>query len=269
MREQSGGSFPVQSARIGSNELGPATIVVDDETVTILAASALERPIRARVANVETLRISGDELTMETRRGSSVAIRGASVARVRAAILASCRALPEVTRALRALGSRRGHRSQRATAGDEQHRFFAPLLLARRTASGALTPNDTIAAFDASQLTIAFEMVAQRFAEQRFAANPPARRALEAELVDLTEPLRDALGALAAAAADASADVDDLSRWRAWAARLRATFEVADRVWIALDVALDDHPPSIDDAASQSRPRARAPTPPRPFRRRS
>jgi hypothetical protein len=34
-------------------------------------------------------------------------------------------------------------------------------------------------------------------------------------------------------------DDDDLRLWRAWSAQLSATFETADRVWLALDAALD------------------------------
>jgi hypothetical protein len=33
--------------------------------------------------------------------------------------------------------------------------------------------------------------------------------------------------------------VDDLKLWRLWAAQVRMTFEVADRVWMLLDAALD------------------------------
>ena len=35
---------------------------------------------------------------------------------------------------------------------------------------------------------------------------------------------------------------DDLRLWRAWAGQLSATFEIADRVWLSLDVALDSSP---------------------------
>ena len=36
-----------------------------------------------------------------------------------------------------------------------------------------------------------------------------------------------------------TADVDDLTRWRAWAAQLTSTFETADRVWLSIDQTLD------------------------------
>ena len=79
-------------------------------------------------------------------------------------------------------------------------------------------------------------------------ASPPAavaavrlavRRALEAELSDLAEPLMDALQALGDAGVSAGASLDDLRLWRMWAMQLRTAFEVADRVWPQLDVALD------------------------------
>jgi hypothetical protein len=44
------------------------------------------------------------------------------------------------------------------------------------------------------------------------------------------------------AARDASASSDDLKLWRAWARQLASTFEIADRVWLSLDTALDASP---------------------------
>jgi len=44
------------------------------------------------------------------------------------------------------------------------------------------------------------------------------------------------------AAREALASADDLRLWRAWARQLAATFDTADRVWLALDMALDARP---------------------------
>ena len=52
-------------------------------------------------------------------------------------LLAACRALPEVTRALRALGSRRGAGGTRRNPGDREGRFFAPFISARRASMDA------------------------------------------------------------------------------------------------------------------------------------
>jgi hypothetical protein len=150
--------------------------------------------------------------------------------------------LPELTRTLRAFGSRRGQRGPRTTAARDQQRFFAPLIDARKAALAATAPGATILAFDAQRLTTAITDALHGLVGERFAEPGPEQRALEAELLDLSEPLADALTALGEAAASAAADIDDLRRWRAWAAQLRATFEIADRVWMTLDASLDHLP---------------------------
>ena len=67
----------------------------------------------------------------------------------------------------------------------------------------------------------------------------PAQRALEAELVDATEPLFEALRSLSASATAAIGDIDDMRLWRTWSRQLSDTFETADRVWVMIDEVLD------------------------------
>ena len=98
-----------------------------------------------------------------------------------------------------------------------------------------------MAAFDANELTTAFDTALRELAAQRYGENAPARRALEAELIDIAEPLHAALVHLREIAAKAAAS-DDLRVWRAWTRQLSATFEAADRVWISMDAALDSNP---------------------------
>ncbi|MGH7620319.1 MAG: hypothetical protein ACREPM_24145, partial [Gemmatimonadaceae bacterium] len=124
----------------------------------------------------------------------------------------------------------------------DQHRFFAPLLDARRLAGAAATPVAAIAAFDGGALSQAFIAALREFVADRHAEEGPAQRALEAELDDITEPLMLAIQALATCGNEARSSVDDLKLWRTWATQLRSTFEVADRVWLSLDAALDAVP---------------------------
>lgn len=184
---------------------------------------------------------AGDEVQITLRDGTRIALASAGSRQLRDDLFAQCRAIPELTRALRTLGSRRGQ-STRASSPAEQQRFFAPLLLARKTAIAAATPTAVLAAFDAATLSTLYNQTLREFAKERFAEAGPARRALDAELSDLAEPLMDALNELGDAATSASASIDDLRLWRAWAGQLRATFEAADRVWPTLDVALDPGP---------------------------
>src|SRR6185436_14529558 len=158
-------------------------------------------------------------------------------------------------RALRAFGSRRGHRSTRATATSDQQRFFAPLLAARRNAGVAIEPTVVVEAFSAASLAEALGTALRELALERHGENGPARRALEAELEELVEPLFAALKVLGDAGVRAAESPDDLRLWRSWAGQLRLTFEAADRAWMALDAALDVVP-----LPAPAKPRSRPPS---------
>jgi hypothetical protein len=146
--------------------------------------------------------------------------------------------LPELTLALRTLGSRRRRRGE----GNEQERFFAPLLEARRAAARAADIEAAVTAFDPDRLKAAFEKTVRAMAAASApSGRPPARRALEARLQEHLEPLRRALAALGEAA-DALLIADDEVRpdaWRRWADELRTVFAAADRCWPHVDATLD------------------------------
>jgi len=146
--------------------------------------------------------------------------------------------LPEFTRALRALGSRRGRRGTRGAGAEEQALFFAPLVGARSRAAEAVDEGGIVAAFGPTPLAAAFRGTLEGFARERYPAYAPARRALEAELLDVAEPLFDALEALRAVPSRDAATVggETLSVWLAEVQRL---FECADRVWVLLDDVLE------------------------------
>ena len=256
MRESGGsgsgprGPFRISGADLGASALGSTTVTFDEETLTIVASSADERSLRVRLSTIDSVHVVEKVLTMQLRDGTEVRLHGERLGELRTTVLDHCRMVPEVTRALRAFGSRRGQRTTRPTGSEEQHRFFTPLLVARRAASVAMTPPEVIAAFDADALSRAIGAALERFAEERFAASPPARRALTAELSDVAEPLQNSLDDLRLAAREALAEPENLRAWRAWARAVRATFELADRVWLSLDTALEAAhkrlPPSPD-----------------------
>jgi hypothetical protein len=252
--------FLLHSAHVGKIELGSTTVTLDDETITIIASAGDERSARVRLATIDSVHVTSRVLTIELRDGTHLRLFGDRLVELRATLLESCRTVPELTRALRAFGSRRGQRSARATGAEEQHRFFTPLLIARRAASVAITPADVISAFDADALSHGFNAAIDRFAEERFRESPPARRALTAELSDLAEPLLASLDALRVAAKDAIGDLDNLRRWREWAGALRGTFETADRVWLGLDAALDAVQGRLPPAAGAGRGSSRTPS---------
>jgi hypothetical protein len=246
MTDRPGIPFTVSSARVGRMNMGPGSVSIEDEAIVIVLHSASDdRPFRIALSVVESVVIDGAEVAVAIDDGTRLALMadGANgVEELCDEIIVRCRTIPEMTRALRAFGSRRGHRSARESGPSEQQRFFAPLLHARRVAVASREPTAAIRAFDSETLGRAIAAALESFAVERHGENGPARRALEAELVDLTEPLRDELNALGHAAEDARARVDDLRRWRAWSDQLRRTFEVADRVWMLVDGALDSIP---------------------------
>ncbi|HEY4216371.1 MAG TPA: hypothetical protein VGM67_04500 [Gemmatimonadaceae bacterium] len=235
--------FTLTSTRIGRTNLGSGLIAVDEDAIVVMIhTSAEDRSIRVPCGAIDEIVLENGEVALRLRDGMRLSLGGEDAPGLRLELVNHCRALPEVTRALRAFGSRRGHASGRASAPDEQRRFFAPLLGARRDAVIAGEPERTLASFDAATLERLIGQTLHALATERYGDDAPARRALEAELVDLTEPLNNALHALGVAAENAHGSIDDLRLWRAWSAQLRATFETADRVWMSLDAALDATP---------------------------
>jgi hypothetical protein len=219
------GTIVVSAARVGRADLGEGTATVDDDVLTVIARpSGAERLLRIPISAIDALAIDGDEIVVLVRDGRQVAMTSGDAAQLHREIVARCFVLPELTRTLRTFGSRRGQRGRRPGAAAEQQKFFAPLVDARRVASKSPSSADTIAAFESVALTHALDEALRRFASERFGQNGPARRALEAELVDSSEPLEQG---------------DEIRAWRLWALSLRNVFEAADRVWVALDAALD------------------------------
>ena len=150
--------------------------------------------------------------------------------------------LPELTLSLRSFGSHRRNSQPHAPVSEEQERFFAPFLDARRQAAAATNASAVIEAFDATRLLASIDTALRSFAAIRRAARPAARRAFEAELLDIAEPLREALRQLNDRALEASESSTGRERWSAWLAQLRVTFRVADDSWPSLSAALDRVP---------------------------
>ena len=228
--------------RIGNTELGDSIVVIDEHAINVsIPETGNEQPMRVALSAIEAVTSTDEEVALLLRDGTKIAFVATAPPPLRDEILVRCRAVPELTSALRAFGSRRGHRSVRKSAAEDQQRFFAPLLDARRQAVAAKSSSAAMAAFDAAGLTTAFDTALRELAAQRYGDNAPARRALEAELVDLAEPLHAALDRLKESAAQAASS-EDLKVWRAWTRQLSATFAAADRVWISMDAALDANP---------------------------
>lgn len=227
------------AARAGGVDFGPVTLVLEDDALTVLPESPAANAIRITLAHVTAVNGASGTLDITLRDGRVASVACDDAESLRDELLARCRDLPELTRTLRAFGSRRRQHGSRDTAAAEQQQYFAPLLAARVEAIRAGNPTATVVAFDARRLGAELHRTLRTLVATRHSEPGAARRALEAELVDLSEPLDVALVALGEAARELQRDADDLRVWRTWSDRLVATFEIADRVWIALDAALD------------------------------
>jgi hypothetical protein len=240
VREQ-GGSFPLSTASLGGRKLGPATALVDEDVlrVLLLDAGSGEKAIQVRYDSIVGVGLSDGSVVVTCRDGRSLVAATNDAASFRQSVLAACRALPEVTRALRALGSRRGAGGTRRNPGDREARFFGPFISARRASMDAREAKAVIAAFDSRELTRSLTATITIFAREIAAGHPARERALEAELSDGIEGLAASLEALRELAAAAARDVDDLARWRTWAAGVQQVFEAADRAWVAIEPTME------------------------------
>ena len=227
---------------------GVASVAVDADGVVVTpldAAMQAAASVRIPFDGVDGVSHATDAagtLTIHLSGGEQLTGAGdPRVAQVADAILVRGRTMPELARAIRALGARRG--------GAAQDAFFQPLLEARRHAvAGGLAALD---AFDPAALRLAFEHRLVSLAAERAAERPPARRALEARLLDAAEPLFAALVPLAGAAdrVRTAPPAEALRHWRGWVQALRAVFDRADAAWAELQAALEHTPQSLPAAA--------------------
>jgi hypothetical protein len=169
-------------------------------------------------------------LVLHGTAGSLVLESEDGMERLWAGIVAGACKLPEFTRGLRVLGSRR------AGTHDAHHRFFAPLLHARRRLEEERDPDRQVEAFDAPTLRARLAATLAAIAAESWPDNPPERRSLEAEFEDLTGPLRTDLDALEAAAAGwrAAPESARFSAFRSWRDQVSRVFVDADSAWAAM-----------------------------------
>ena len=239
MAETIGAPLPVTiDGSIGGASIrGPATIVVHDDAV-VLRGEFGETIIAMSI--LEGMSYRDGRLTMYLRGGDVVEATGsARLAALAREIVVQVCTLPELTRPLRALGSRRGR------LGIDHDRFFAPLLTARRRGERASDRQGRLRAFEGASIRTALESAIADFAKARFPRRAPDRRALEAELQELAAPLMtslDALDVYAGRATEEDSEATTFVRWRSWCGAVQEVFERADRCWLAFGPVLGDAP---------------------------
>lgn len=172
-------------------------------------------------------------------RGEPVDVECARAEALDAALLAACSTMPELTRALRTLGSSRQHTRRAA-----QREFFAPLLDARRRAEESVGRAAMVRAFDPDRLNRALDGYLAQLAERSADARPAARRAFAAQAEEAMAPVRAAIEEVrrtARAAAEPPVD-GRLGAWRQWSGALEALFRAADHCWALLQPTVSPDP---------------------------
>jgi len=159
MTDGSRQSVPVRATRIGGAELRGGTIVLEEDAlIIVLPVNSEERPVRVPFATIDKIGVEAEDVVVALLDGTRIEVLAESAPdELCDHLLARCCALPEVTRALRAFGSRRRQRDRRGGGAVEQQRFFAPLVDARRIAAKATVPHDVVAAFDPAAIAKAFD----------------------------------------------------------------------------------------------------------------
>lgn len=206
---------------------GDAVITFERDAL-MLQTGRTRLPLELR--SLEGWVVGADELEIHMDGGDVVTIAAPDPRAVAHDLERWALRLPELTRSLRVLGSRRAAGGARRPEHDA---FFAPLLAARGEAERAATSDARHAALDSHSLRGAVERRLRDFAADRYPGDPPERRALEAELAECVAPLQASFAQLDAAQRRlaTSSDAERVLRWRAWSRALASLFESADRCW--------------------------------------
>ncbi len=183
------------------------------------------------VDDIEEVVQRGSRIEIALRRASPLILDCQRAEQLDAALMTACCTIPELTRALRSLGS-----SRLRAGGSAQREFFAPLLEARRRAEESVGRAGIVRAFDPERLNRALDGYLAHLTERRVDARAAARRAFGAQAEEVAGPLRKAIadvGRTAPAAASPPADAR-VASWRGWSQSLQALFAAADQCWSVL-----------------------------------
>ena len=203
-----------------------AEVELDGPTLVIFWSRAT--PWRLALEGIDGASIGDRQLTLYLASGDVLDLTGDDGLRVLGMqLMDRASVMPELTRGLRSLGSRRG------TPGTAHDAWFAPLLSARRAVEGVSDPLRQVELLDAPRLTETITRVISELAAIRAPTDAAMQRGIEAALEEDAEPLFAALQRLelAADALRGSAPDSRLADWRRWVEMLRGVFAAADESW--------------------------------------
>lgn len=229
----------VSSSLVGATP-GPARLTLEEDIILETRHAKVQLPVGAltgcRLSAENLVLVAGTRGSVELTSGASRALAAALAERV-------C-VLPELTLAMRSLGSRHG-----GPAVDHD-RFFGPLLRARAAAEKAGDVGARMRSFDAKALEVSLRATIEALAAERHVKSPPHRRAMEAQITEFAEPLVEALRALQAREPH---DRDAIASWCGWSAGVRAVFAESDRFWQRTRRFLDASPTPAGSRAIMDR----------------
>jgi hypothetical protein len=135
--------------------------------------------------------------------------------------------VPELARAHRMLGSRRGG------SQDAQAKFLAPLLQARKRVEDAKDLESRVAALEARALRERIDTALRAIAKDAHPASAPDRRGLEAELDEAMAAFFAGLMAMDSAAQTfrSAPEAIRFLAWRQWVEAVSSAFTLADTGW--------------------------------------
>lgn len=213
-----------------------ASLELDAHSLGIVWSQAT--PWRLALAGIDGINSTVGHLTLYLTSGDVLELSGDDTLRTfGSAIVERACVVPELTRGLRALGSRRG------VVGAAHDTWFSPFLAARRAIDGVSDPLRQVALLSAHQLRETMLTVIAELAAVRAPADVATRRAYEAVLEEAAEPMLEAIAKLsiAADALQGSATDTRLLDWRRWMDQLGAVFSAADDGWRSSAEVLGEH----------------------------
>jgi hypothetical protein len=221
----------------GAEVAGPGSIeLVADEIAVKVPSAAVD--LRVPFATLDGVKTAPHHIALYASSGDVLEVDGQGVGDLGDQVRSRVCTLPELTLALRGLGSARGF------PGPDHDRFYAPILAARRAAEHATDPAGRMAAMRAPALAAEVDRALHELAVARYPDAPADRRALETVLEDLSAPIRASLVQLESAARAVAAASDDVAFvwWRAWTAQCRSLLTHVDQSWLAIAPVLKETP---------------------------
>ncbi len=205
-----------------------ASAVAALEADALVLAWERATPWRIAFTGLDGVTVGVRQLSLYLSSGDVLELEGDdSVAPIARQLIERACAMPELTRGLRSLGSRRG------APGAAHDTWFAPLLAAKRAVSGVSDVQRQVMLIDAANLSRAMAGAMSELAALTAPGDPARQRAVEAALeedaADMFVALRRA--ALLADVLRGSALDTQFADWRRWVDALREVFAEADDAW--------------------------------------